>query len=121
MSGLRPAEPKARGGQSAVECLLMIAAVLVVVAIAVYFITYSEPEPTIPQPTRYTIEGKIVDVEIGNKLMLTWENDDGTFAMVFNVTHRLLPIGEDIRLTYYIPVHSGFPSITNVEIKGAGT
>lgn len=114
----RLAKPKAVRGQGPFEYLLMLAAVLVIVAIVVYFVTYSEPESTIPQPTRYTIEGKIVNVEIGERLMLTWENEDGTFAMAFNITHRLLPIGEEIKLTYIMSKYTGFHSIINVEVLG---
>lgn len=100
------------------DYLLMLAAVLVVVALLIYLVT--NPPPPRPERDYITIEGRIVEVKTGDRLVLIWENVDGTFAIRFSYTGEFLPIGENIRLTYFQTKY-GSRIIENVELlEGRG-
>ncbi len=75
----------------------------------------------LPEPDYITIEGEILGIKEGEKLALIWENDSGTYALFFAPTNKPLPIGVDVRLTYYLSAHFRTPTIENVELlEGEG-
>ena len=70
---------------------------------------------TRPGSPSLTIEGTVLDVEIGSDLKVMWENDDGIFALIFDDHYSPIPVGEPVRLTYEIDSR-GNQYIKNIEV-----
>jgi len=52
-----------------------------------------------------TIEGEIINVQLGDSLILiTFENSTGKFSAIFQSTMLFIPIGENVRLAYHQPI-----------------
>lgn len=66
-----------------------------------------------------TIEGRITGIRGGERMTIMWDDNDGSHGLTFRYTSLPLPIGKNVRITYYyVGSHSSFPYIENVEVLG---
>lgn len=91
-------------GQGIKEYLLMLGAVLILLAIATYYVTFHTPaigEETI------IMEGKIVDITYGTMTTVIWENEDGQFALKFYKFPDEVPLNTHVKLQYTYSTYRG--------------
>lgn len=95
------------------------AAIVLIISIAFVFVALIIYASRLPRYDYYTIEGRIVQIWGGERTTIVWENNCGTHGLTFISTSLPLPIGENIRITYYYTgSHSSYPIIENIEVLG---